>query len=98
MGFHDRDPDLLQNGAKRFLLEGDFPGSTENAAVVESADFLPLEILCTLYFAVGPDWSGLVGLGSKLTGDPYSEEDKELLVTFANNLIVALRNTKAALV
>jgi serine/threonine protein kinase len=98
MGFHDRDPDLLQIGAKRLLLEGDFSGSAENAAVVESADFLPLEILCTLYFAVGPDWSGLVGLGSKLTGDPYSEDDKELLITFANNLIVALRNTKTALI
>jgi class 3 adenylate cyclase len=35
---------------------------------------------------------GFLGLGPKLIGEPYNEDDKELLATLANNLAVSLKN------
>jgi class 3 adenylate cyclase len=36
-----------------------------------------------------------VGLGSKLVSEPYNENDKELLDTLVNNLVVALKNARS---
>jgi class 3 adenylate cyclase len=41
---------------------------------------------------VDNECAGFLGLGAKLVGEPYNEDDKELLVTLVNNLVVALRN------
>src|SRR5262249_36184328 len=38
---------------------------------------------------------GGIGLGAKLTGDPYTRDDHELLATLANQGAVALRNAWA---
>jgi class 3 adenylate cyclase len=95
MGFHGSDPDVLRDDARRFLLAGNIEAPTEKAVIVESAGFLPENVACALSFAVGPACSGLLGLGSKLTGDSYSEDDRELLCTLVNNLVVALRNARS---
>jgi len=94
-GFHGSDPDVLQDDARRLLLAGNVEAPTEKAIIVESAGFLPEDVACALSFAVGPDCSGLLGLGPKLTGDSYSEDDKELLGTLVNNLVVSLTNAKS---
>ena len=85
MGFYDSDPSSLQNSARQLLLEG-------NAT---SPRFLPPDVACALPFAVGPDCSGLLALGSKLTSEPYNKDDKELLGTLVNNLVVALINARS---
>ena len=85
MGFYDTDSTTLQKSARQLLLE-------ENPT---SPRHLPPEVVCTLPFDVGPDCSGLLALGSKLTGDAYNEDDKELLGTLVNNLVVALRNARS---
>jgi signal transduction histidine kinase len=36
-----------------------------------------------------------LGLGSKIIGDPYSNEDRDLLETLVNNLIVSLKNARS---
>jgi class 3 adenylate cyclase len=92
MGFHDHDPADLQNSARKVLLEGELVRSAENATILTNPRFLPPDVVCSLSFSVGPDCSGLLALGSKLTGDTYSEDDKELLGTLVNNLVVALKN------
>jgi class 3 adenylate cyclase len=57
--------------------------------------FLPPEVEFSLPFAVTPDCPGLLGLGPKLIGEPYNENDIELLNTLANNLVIALRNARS---
>jgi signal transduction histidine kinase len=40
--------------------------------------------------------SGLLGLGKKLIGDEYSNDDRELLATLVNNLVASLKNARYA--
>jgi class 3 adenylate cyclase len=95
MGFHETEPASLKNRARQLLLEGNVAGPAENAAIVANSDFSSPNVVCALSFAVESDCSGLLWLGSKLTGEPYSEDDKELLRTLANNFVVALKNAKS---
>jgi class 3 adenylate cyclase len=46
-------------------------------------------------FSVNTHFRGGIGLGEKLSGDPYSTDDQELLGTLANQLTVALDNALA---
>ena len=95
MGFYDSDPSSLQNSARQLLLEGNLEGSAKNDATLASPRFLHPDVACALPFAVGPDCSGLLALGSKLTSEPYNKDDKELLGTLVNNLVVALTNARS---
>jgi class 3 adenylate cyclase len=52
-------------------------------------------ITLTLPFIMDDDTMALLGLGSKLAGDVYTEDDKELLYTLLNNLSVAVKNAKS---
>ena len=42
-----------------------------------------------------PERPGLLGLGSKLIGEPFNDNDLELLDTLVNNLVVALKNARS---
>jgi class 3 adenylate cyclase len=95
MGFHDSDPCALHNDAARVVVSGDFETSVEEAAMAETTGFLRHGVVCMLSFCIGPECLGLLGLGPKLTGKAYSQDDKELLGTLVNNLIVALKNARS---
>ncbi|MCK5418706.1 MAG: hypothetical protein KAI93_09375, partial [Desulfobacterales bacterium] len=58
-------------------------------------DFLPPSLDFIQGFTVEKDCPGVFGLGAKLIGDPYNENEKELLDTLVNNLIVALKNARS---
>ena len=94
-GFHDNDTPHFRNEARQLLLDGNLEESRGNGVTFIRPGFLPQEISCALSFALGSDCLGLLVLGAKLTAEPYREDDKELLVTLVNNLIVALRNAQS---
>ena len=94
-GLHGIESDRLKKVTREFLLEENLEGSQENSASFISPVFLPEDLVCTLSFRVGSDCAGLVALGAKLTGEAYNEDDKELLRTLVNNLVVALKNARA---
>mgnify|MGYP006290552927 CR=1 FL=1 len=50
------------------------------------------DVACALRFRFADDAVGLLGLGHKLVGEPYTDEDLELLTTLVNNLVIALKN------
>ena len=56
---------------------------------------LPEEITLAVSFRLDESWAGLYALGPKLIGDPYGENDRELLVTLLNNLVIALKNARS---
>lgn len=56
---------------------------------------LPPSVLFSVPFLVDAGAVGLIGLGTKLIGDTYSENDKELLITLVNNLVIALKNARS---
>jgi sigma-B regulation protein RsbU (phosphoserine phosphatase) len=52
-------------------------------------------VLCALPFKVNGHIVGMMGLGPKLIGRPYSEDEKKLLITIVNNMVVALQNAES---
>jgi class 3 adenylate cyclase/transcriptional regulator with GAF, ATPase, and Fis domain len=95
MGCNKADLRSLQERAKEYLLRTQIEKSIEENVLLTGIPDLPRDIPCTLLFHVDETCHGLLGLGSKLTGTPYNDNDKELLLTLLNNLIIALRNVRS---
>jgi class 3 adenylate cyclase/transcriptional regulator with GAF, ATPase, and Fis domain len=95
MGCQESGLRTLRKGAQKLLLHGHDGGLFENGAILENPRELPSSIACALPFIVEPECLGLLGVGSKLVGEPYNEDDTELLVTLVNNLVVSLRNARS---
>jgi class 3 adenylate cyclase len=86
----------LKEGVKDYLLGTHIENSIEKSAPMTDIPFLQGEnIACAFPFRVNEACLGLLGLGSKLTDAPYDENDKELLLTLVNNLVIALKNVRS---
>jgi class 3 adenylate cyclase len=95
VGFQDDLSQPLESGATRLLIQTSRPETSQKLSPLDHRLFLPPEVEFSLPFAVTPDCPGLLGLGPKLIGEPYNENDIELLNTLANNLVIALRNARS---
>ncbi len=85
----------LKSGIEQLVKNDAFAESIDKAAKPMLQDFLPPSLDFIQGFTVGADSPGIFGLGAKLIGEPYNENDKELLDTLVNNLIVALKNARS---
>jgi len=95
IGFQDEDHDALEKGAVE-LLESLKPAtSTHTSDSTAHLQFLPPAIEFSLPFSVTADCPGLLCLGAKLIGEPFNDNDAELLDTLVNNLVVALKNARS---
>lgn len=54
-----------------------------------------VDLQVCIAFDVDADLKGNIGLGEKLTGEGYTPDDTELLLTLANQAAVAIRNARA---
>ena len=94
-GHQDADIEELQKRARQTLMQNSLmnPGALD----VRCGDheLLPGSVLCALPFKVNGHIVGMMGLGSKLIGRPYSEDEKKLLITIVNNMVVALQNAES---
>ena len=95
MGFEESGHPSLQKAGRKFLLKGNHKGLVVSGEELSKMGIFPAEVACVLPFTVEPDCAGLLGLGDKIVGEPYSDDDKELLVTLVNNLVVALKNSRS---
>ena len=55
----------------------------------------PLDLRVCIPFEVEAHLGGTIALGERLTGEGYSADDSELLVTLVNQAAVAIRNARA---
>jgi class 3 adenylate cyclase/GAF domain-containing protein len=95
VGFREDEHTSLSEGGIQLLRDWNKDGGVIDGTQLESLRVLPQSVACALPFTVDEGLSGLLGLGYKIVGEPYNEEDKELLATLVNNLVVALRNARA---
>lgn len=95
VGLHETDLSSLKNSSRGFLLSGSPRWDASKDSFCLHPDFLPSEIVCALPFALDDDCMGLIGLGAKMIGEPFDEQDQELLHTLVNNLKVALKNARS---
>jgi len=94
-GFHNIDLSTLENSSREILLRREI----KNPAVVDirgkAPGALPEEVACAVPFNIDRHRTGMLGLGPKIIARPYSEDEKKLLITLVNSMVVALQNAGA---
>jgi signal transduction histidine kinase len=95
-GFSEDEKSLVLKGAKDLVYR-----CSGQERVFERGDLGEYgtafhRITIAVLFNVDDRCRGLVCLGEKITGERYSIEDKDLLVTLGNNLLIAVRNARYA--
>ena len=92
VGFDEKEQARLRQFSCRFL-EGNATCMMDNKGLEKSsATPFPPDISLIFPFRIDGDQVGILGLGQKLTEEPFEKHDKELLGTLVNNLVVALKN------
>jgi class 3 adenylate cyclase len=89
----DRHPGM-QAASKELLLQTSAQGWCGDGRL-NPRELISTGLACALPFTVSPEFSGVLGLGAKLIGDGYDEDEKELLLTLLNNLVIALKNARS---
>ncbi len=95
VGFADEDVAGIKKDIEQLIRQGMFSPSATGAEKILQTDALSTPLAFASDFAVESEWAGIFGLGAKLIGEPYNENDRELLDTLMNNLIVALNNARS---
>lgn len=94
-GYPYADIQALQKSAENTLLQKNFKDFAALNVSCGDHEFLPSSVACVLPFKVDDDNVGLIGLGSKLVDAEYSSDEKKLIVTLVNNMVVALQNARS---
>jgi serine phosphatase RsbU (regulator of sigma subunit) len=94
-GHQDFDLEELEKKVRINLMQNNLrdPGAIDVRC--GDIELLPGAVVCVLPFKVSGHMAGMMGLGSKLIGRPYSEDEKKLLITIVNNMVVALQNAES---
>lgn len=95
VGFEENDRASLIAGGSLLLSDGDKKVRALYGDTLKNRGILPETIVCVFCFHVDETYAGVLGLGSKIVGDPYSDEDIDLLTTLINNLVVAVKNARS---
>jgi len=95
VGFQDDLTRSLENDAGRYLQGVCLKDSPQKLQSSDRQNILPPAVDLSLPFYVKPNCPGLLGMGPKLIGEPYNENDIELLNTLINNLVIALKNARS---
>jgi class 3 adenylate cyclase len=95
LGFREDDTNLMRSAVRCLSEHAESQKEGGDKQRVLQQTSLPASVLISIPFAVEAPVLGLMGLGTKLLGDVYSEGDRELIVTLVNNLVGALQNAKS---
>jgi len=95
VGFQDDIILSLEKDAARFLKNVCLEDVRRDPKPSDYITILPSVVDFSLPFAVTENCPGLLGLGPKLIGESYNENDAELLNTLINNLVIALKNARS---
>jgi signal transduction histidine kinase len=95
IGIQETDYAALDKGCRKLLTQ--YPDSVgiEYVSQNKRLSLFPAFISCLSLFQVAYSCGGIVGLGQKIVGEPYDDEDKHLLDTLINNLIIVLKNARS---
>jgi len=95
VGFADEDVNGIKKDIEQRIRQGMFSPSAAGAEKIQQTELPSTPLAFTRDFAIESEWVGIFGLGDKLIGEPYNENDRELLDTLMNNLIVSLKNAQS---
>jgi class 3 adenylate cyclase len=95
VGLADKDVVGIKKDITQRIGQGMLLQPAARAEKILQADFLSTPLAFARDFGVESEWTGIFGLGAKLIGEPYNQNDRELLDTLVNNLIVSLKNARS---
>jgi len=95
IGMQDGEVAALRKDIIELLSQKGLMLWTDEGASLQNAGLVPGRFGFSLAFRVEYECLALLGLGAKLIKEPFNENDKELLDTLVNNLIVALKNARS---
>ena len=92
MGFDDAEETVLKQGVDSLVRQFSLTEDVNVQAIMMDPEELDPLTLCVLPFQVSGDAMGCLAMGAKIIGEPFNDDDKELMVTLVNSLVVALKN------
>ena len=94
-GYQDADLEQLEGNVCKNLMQQRLmdPGAIDVRC--GDLELIPGNVACVLPFKVNGHMAGMMGLGAKLIGRPYAEDEKRMLVTVVNNMVDALQNAES---
>jgi class 3 adenylate cyclase len=95
IGMQDSDVVDLQKKIIALLSEKGLVTWTDDDSTQQNADLLEDNLGFSLPFRVEYECVAVLGLGNKLITEPFNDDDKELLDTLVNNLVIALKNARS---
>jgi serine phosphatase RsbU (regulator of sigma subunit) len=94
-GFHNTDLENLEDRAKEILQNKVIVNPAVEEMGSRERGGLPEEVACVVPFKVDKNSVGMMCLGSKIIDATYTEDEKKLLITLTNTMIIALQNAGA---
>ena len=94
-GFHNIDLGQLEDRAKEILLLRENANPAVEEIKSKKPGTLPEEVARAVPFNIDENSAGMMGLGSKIIDEPYTQDEKKLLITLTNTMIIALQNAGA---
>jgi signal transduction histidine kinase len=94
VGFYEEDHLLLEELANQLLAKSRPEGVEMLKDILRGPKSTMPDMVCVAAFKVDDHCSGLLGLGRKLIGNEYTQDDRELLATLANNLVASLKSAR----
>jgi hypothetical protein len=90
VGFADDDVAGIKKDVEQHIRQDMSGPSTIDAEKLLLADTSSISLAFVRDFTVESEWNGIFGLGAKLIGEPYTENDRELLdvLFYAGDIIV----------
>ena len=94
-GFHNVDLTQMENSARKILLLREITNPAVEEIKSKEPRILPEEVACAVPFKIDKKSAGIMCLGSKIIDEPYTQDEKKLLITLTNTMIIALQNAGA---
>ncbi len=94
-GFHDINSSELEKGAREVLLHGEVSGPLIMDTELTNFGMLSQRVACSVLFNIDEHNVGMMGLGSKIISKSYTEDEKNILITLVNSMVIALQNARA---
>ena len=95
-GFEDDALEMLESESLQALDSHTFQSVVGINEIPEYYPFFKQALACLLSFSADEEFKGIIGLGPRIIDEPYREDDKNLLETLKNNLVIALKNARSA--
>ena len=97
VGIDEETHPLIEKACQKLMVTYDYIPDMDHVNERKRLSLFPPFITDVLLFNIAYNCNGIMGLGAKIVGGPYTADDMELLETLLINLAVTLKNVRSTL-